>query len=300
MKKLLKSVFILAIAILPRTSHAQTANVTFKASLRTVEDQTIPRVYLKIYKPGEAQAIDSVFSDDQGQLILGLPFTYNPVSIENSHRSTVIVKKIHPNIITHDTRESYLEYNYPGYGELYFMDLRGRIFPNHSNLSGGIYYYFIRFDDGRQSELNKVVVTEDCKLGVRLINIQRENGGGRPILKAADSPDVFYVDCIKDGYITHRDTLAIDSVVIVREYQLLEAAAPTASFTFSGVLEVGNPVVFDASASSAANGEELVYSWDFGDGKRGQSSGIPHLYNVAGDYEVCNALNETAVCNPLK
>ncbi len=45
-------------------------------------------------------------------------------------------------------------------------------------------------------------------------------------------------------------------------------------------------MIFDASTSNGAYGEELVYAWDFGDGKKGQSAGIPHIFIAPGSYEV--------------
>ncbi|GAA3510746.1 hypothetical protein GCM10022393_25420 [Aquimarina addita] len=59
----------------------------------------------------------------------------------------------------------------------------------------------------------------------------------------------------------------------------LEPTAPVASFTSENDNRCGGPIVhFDASGSSDANGDELTYSWDFGDGTTGEGVEVSHTY----------------------
>jgi PKD repeat protein len=170
---------------------------------------------------------------------------------------------------------------------LFFVDLIGRTYSNHSELPSGFYFYFLRFDDGYQSELNRMVVTENGTVNVKLISgALQENGRLKSGSSDMVDPDRFVAVIIKDGYVTEQDTISIDAAVITRNYQLSLASKPTADFSFSGDMIVGKPVLFNAASSYGANGENLVYSWDFGNGKRGQSSAIPHVYLAAGDYLV--------------
>ncbi|MGM0460348.1 MAG: PKD domain-containing protein, partial [Bacteroidota bacterium] len=67
---------------------------------------------------------------------------------------------------------------------------------------------------------------------------------------------------------------------------LQSAPAPTADFTVSGDLIAGSPIIFDASASSGASGEDLTYSWDFGNGKRGYGQILSHVYTGSGNFSV--------------
>jgi len=69
--------------------------------------------------------------------------------------------------------------------------------------------------------------------------------------------------------------------------------SPTASFTtgvvapYRGLPYAGSPVVFDAKASTDANGEGIAsYSWSFGDGSSATGVTATHAYRSAGDYTV--------------
>ncbi|HEC82103.1 MAG TPA: PKD domain-containing protein [Thermoplasmatales archaeon] len=53
---------------------------------------------------------------------------------------------------------------------------------------------------------------------------------------------------------------------------------------YSGV--VGEPVVFDGSASYDSDGMIVSYQWDFGDGKTGVGATSSHVYRNAGEYTV--------------
>ncbi len=85
---------------------------------------------------------------------------------------------------------------------------------------------------------------------------------------------------------TLRDTIYIDTSVIQRTYNMESVAPPNPAFSHTGEMVTGQPVLFDATASGGAYDEELVYAWDFGDGKRGQSVRIPHIFIAPGNYDV--------------
>jgi len=62
---------------------------------------------------------------------------------------------------------------------------------------------------------------------------------------------------------------------------------PQASFTLSPPAgEAPLMVSFDASASSDPDGEIVSYSWDFGDGDRGEGVQVTHEYQVPGTFRV--------------
>ena len=63
-------------------------------------------------------------------------------------------------------------------------------------------------------------------------------------------------------------------------------AVPVAAFTSAGAAVAGTPVVFDAGASSDADGDALTYSWGFGNGVRGGGRNIAHIFDAAGSYTV--------------
>lgn len=61
---------------------------------------------------------------------------------------------------------------------------------------------------------------------------------------------------------------------------------PTASFTASSSVTLGESVTFDASSSSDADGSIQSYEWDFGDGSLTSGESVTHTYGSAGDYTV--------------
>ncbi len=63
-------------------------------------------------------------------------------------------------------------------------------------------------------------------------------------------------------------------------------SAPTAAFVSSLTAVAGDPIVFDASGSSDADGDPLVYSWSFGNGLRGGGRQIAHVYDAPGNFTV--------------
>jgi PKD domain/Bacterial Ig-like domain len=58
--------------------------------------------------------------------------------------------------------------------------------------------------------------------------------------------------------------------------------APQAMFVQSGTLQAGQPVMFDGGSSSDADGDSLVYAWQFGDGQRGGGARVAHIFAAAG------------------
>lgn len=64
---------------------------------------------------------------------------------------------------------------------------------------------------------------------------------------------------------------------------LFANSVPVPTFTSSGV---GFKYKFDASGTTDADGEELIYSWDFGDGSTDSGKIVEHLYSTFGNYSV--------------
>src|SRR6056297_912347 len=91
----------------------------------------------------------------------------------------------------------------------------------------------------------------------------------------------------KAGYTDFEGTASVslpDTLTLTTTLQ--PAPAPTASFIVSGDQTAGSPVIFDASASVGASDEDLTYSWDFGNGKRGYGQSLSHVYTSSGSYSV--------------
>src|SRR6056297_3661800 len=88
-----------------------------------------------------------------------------------------------------------------------------------------------------------------------------------------------YTDFETSASVSLPDTLDLTSA-------LQPAPAPTASFSVTGEQRINMPLIFDASASTGVSGEDLVYSWDFGNGKRGFGETISFVYSDNGSYDV--------------
>ncbi|WP_298313478.1 PKD domain-containing protein [uncultured Aquimarina sp.] len=69
--------------------------------------------------------------------------------------------------------------------------------------------------------------------------------------------------------------------------------APEANFVMSVTSGIAPLLVsLDASASSDANGDNLEYAWDFGDGTSGSGVNIEHTYTTVGEYIVTLTVND--------
>ncbi len=55
---------------------------------------------------------------------------------------------------------------------------------------------------------------------------------------------------------------------------------------------INTAIAFDGRASSDADGDDLTYTWDFGDGATGTGASPSHSYAAAGIYDVCLTVND--------
>ena len=62
--------------------------------------------------------------------------------------------------------------------------------------------------------------------------------------------------------------------------------APQPAIAAAASVQAGQALGFDASASTDADGDALVYSWDFGDGSHGGGARLAHIYSAAGSRTV--------------
>lgn len=97
------------------------------------------------------------------------------------------------------------------------------------------------------------------------------------------------VEVKKDQYITKEEEIkTTDPEATDKTFILAAAPKPVADFTIlsSDSTTEGDLIRFDASALAGANGEELTYSWNFGDGSQGGQKQIGHIYMQQGNYAV--------------
>jgi len=70
------------------------------------------------------------------------------------------------------------------------------------------------------------------------------------------------------------------------EFDVLVNAAPVAVAGADAFVAVGEAVAFDASGSADANGDDLSYAWDFGDGNTAAGAAVSHGFKAPGTYPV--------------
>ena len=61
---------------------------------------------------------------------------------------------------------------------------------------------------------------------------------------------------------------------------------PIAAFSANATVQAGTALAFDASSSSDPDKDVLGFSWDFGDGSKGGTPKIAHVFAAAGDFKV--------------
>jgi len=86
-------------------------------------------------------------------------------------------------------------------------------------------------------------------------------------------------------YITNINVTEDKTMIIALVYKL--GLPPIADFTWTPTIpKVGEPVTFNASASTPNGGEIVSYKWDFGDGHYGSGKIVTHTYTSLGTYTV--------------
>ena len=94
--------------------------------------------------------------------------------------------------------------------------------------------------------------------------------------QASDAGIYTITFCVSDGFANDCESITI-SVAANNNPPVANAGGP-----YNG--GVGQPIQFDGSASSDPDGNNLTYSWDFGDTQSGTGAQPIHVYAVAGNY----------------
>jgi PKD repeat protein len=133
----------------------------------------------------------------------------------------------------------------------------------------------ILFDASTSSDIDGNIVSYTWQFG------DGANGSGRTVQHAYTSSGIYTVILtVKD------DDGATDtaSKQITIGQPTPPNTPPTASFIYTGTLQVGEPILFDASSSSDPDGRIVSYSWQFGDGANGSGPVVQHPYSSPGSY----------------
>ena len=163
------------------------------------------------------------------------------------------------------------------------FDLLGRRTSPGARLGAGAYLVRLRFADGSVSATRRLIVTRG---GTRVVAEQTEGRLGAPAIRAAArAAQVVFVTVERAGFVT--ETRTVDAAGGADLGISLGAApAPTAQIADPGAVQAGTALTLDGTASAGASGEALRYSWAFGDGTRGGTARVAHVYPEAGTYTV--------------
>jgi hypothetical protein len=77
--------------------------------------------------------------------------------------------------------------------------------------------------------------------------------------------------------------------VITRKNQ-----APSAAISAPDEVEFGETINFDGSDSTDPDGDDLTFSWNFGDGSEAAGTNASHIYSSAGKYKIILTVKDTA------
>jgi len=94
--------------------------------------------------------------------------------------------------------------------------------------------------------------------------------------------------------LTVRDTSELECSTATTSYTVKVNTPPVAVFSAPGAGCVGEPLVFDASASTDDSPESLTYVWDFGDGTRQEGVRATKQFDTGGLYSVRLTVNDNA------
>ena len=174
----------------------------------------------------------------------------------------------------------------PERAEADVFDLLGRRATPGAPLPAGAYVVRLRFADGSVSEARKFVVARG---GVRVAAEQAQGAldarAGAPAARLLVAAPVVFVTVERAGYVT--ETRAVDAGGgVALDVVLSPAPAPTATIAPLASVQAGTALTLDGTGSAGAGGEDLAYSWDFGDGQRGGAARVAHVYTAPGTYTV--------------
>ena len=231
---------------------------------------------------GDTLAVD--FTDVSGSFavtIAGTPSDGTPVATDYA------IGAAFPNPAT--GARAVVRYTTPGgrpeTAEVETFDMLGRRVTAGGPLLAGIYAFRLRFADGSVSETRKLTVAQS---GVRVVAEQAMGvlDFGPPAVQAGVRiAATVYVTVERAGYVTETRTVDAAGGADL-SVTLTAAATPTAAIALPPSVPSGTAVTLDGSGSAGASGEALRYSWAFGDGERGGTARVPHVYTAPGTYEV--------------
>ena len=154
---------------------------------------------------------------------------------------------------------------------------------------------------------NNATLADDVRIGDLAFVVAITPDGQRAYVANAGDDDVSIIDTATDTSDPNEDIPVGDSpggIAITPNQPPLAAlstsrnTATTAANGQKFTAEVGEPVGFDASASTDPDGEVATYAWDFGDGQKAVDGPLQtHAYAAPGNYTAKLTLTDDEGCS---
>ncbi|GAA5038937.1 hypothetical protein GCM10011506_37420 [Marivirga lumbricoides] len=265
--------------------------------------EAVPLSKVKIFSENE-DLLYSGFTGENGEFVTDLVIKEGSVTatdraIENDY----YLSCVYPNPINNPP--VYFKYRSQNQSipAIKFYNLSGKEIREGTLIEAGTYLYKAKFNKSGTPQFGGLLsVSQAMKLQYEVVDIGSNYSSAFDESKAAnlEASGMRYaqsdtisgtvrVEIEKSQFITLSELINTDvEANISKIYELSLAPKPTASFEIimPDEEQEGEIVKFDASASSGANNEELIFSWSFGDSTRGGQMQIPHIYSKAGTYSV--------------
>ena len=255
------------------------------------ENNPIARAEVKIFD-GDDNLISTRYSDTDGSFTTNVEIQ-SVTSLTQDLLKKETLSLIYPNPATGGPLHFQYHSSDSKIPVVNFFTLQGKMIENGAFILPGNYVYSAYFPGNEDIKYSGMFTTsQSMHLTIELHNDVTTGNQSSPGYNSRgrmlDNHDI-RVEIEKFGFVTYEQSTTVNnSELIDKTFTLNSAPEPSADFSIiadNGQIEK-QIIKFDATSSSGANGEDLTYSWSFGDQSQAGGSQVPHVFDQAGEYQV--------------